>query len=91
MALSAGIPVLCFKDTDASSRVVPGNTFDPDRASDFFDRAAELVRSETARELSGRQCLEYYDSLDIGSLVESTYAGLVDAVREYNKRANFSS
>ncbi len=87
IALREALPVLCFENTDAAVKVYPEFVFSTGDQSGFFERATKLIESAEDRKVSGRKCLEFYQSTsDLESLVEASYSGLRDAISAFNVR-----
>jgi hypothetical protein len=86
LALMRKLPILCFRNTDSSTYVLPECVFAPGEEAKYFRRAQELVRAPDLLPELGRRAASYYAKHDVDSLARLTYQGLQRAVQSFNKR-----
>lgn len=86
LALMRKLPILCFRNTDSSTYVLPECVFAPGEDVKYFRRARELVQAPDMLPELGRRAADYYAKHDVDSLAKLTYQGLQRAVESFNKR-----
>jgi hypothetical protein len=88
MALMAGVPSLCFRNTDAASRVEPGCVFDVNDLDGFMASAKALIDSPGRRKTTGEACERYFNNVGVPELAGLTHDALVEAIEIFNQRVS---
>lgn len=90
MAVMAGLPALCFSNTDAATRIDPEFVFEVEDIEGFLESARKLIESAELRKKKGAACRNYFHDVGVQELSVLTYSALNEAVATFNRRIDIS-